>query len=205
MIQNSYNTSGKPEQSEEEMNRLVEELTEVQGFIIKILYLFKKLFCWYAEPFTLGCSCKGRSHDHSNGDLNCKLFFSLIPYVGFWTRPNNWESFEQLYFGSFYIFLFLAWCRPHGLSGSGYVFFWSTSFESVSRIIFWVIPYPDKQCCGSGMYISDPGSASASENYDLGNMIRNVNPGSRSWFLPIPDPGSKGQKGTGYRIRNTEI
>jgi hypothetical protein len=33
MIQNSYNTSGKPEQSEEEMNRLVEELTEVEGFI----------------------------------------------------------------------------------------------------------------------------------------------------------------------------
>jgi hypothetical protein len=42
MIQNSYNTSGKPEQSEEEMNRMVEELTEVQGFIFIKNYIFKK-------------------------------------------------------------------------------------------------------------------------------------------------------------------
>jgi hypothetical protein len=64
MIQNSYNTSGKPEQSEEEMNRMVEELTEVQGFIfIKNYILKKKLFSWYAEPYTLGCSCKGQIHN----------------------------------------------------------------------------------------------------------------------------------------------
>jgi hypothetical protein len=42
MIQNSCNTSGKPEQSEEEMNRMVEELTEVQGFLYKKNYIFKK-------------------------------------------------------------------------------------------------------------------------------------------------------------------
>jgi hypothetical protein len=41
MIQKSYNTSGKPEQSEEEMNRLVEELTEVDGFITIFLHLFE--------------------------------------------------------------------------------------------------------------------------------------------------------------------
>jgi hypothetical protein len=39
-------------------------------------------------------------------------------------------------------------------------------------------------------------------------MIRVVHPGSRfpdpdADFLPIPDPGSRGQKGTGSRIRNT--
>jgi hypothetical protein len=32
-------------------------------------------------------------------------------------------------------------------------------------------------------------------------MIRDVHPGCGSWFLPIPDPGSRGQKGTGSRIR----
>ncbi len=38
-------------------------------------------------------------------------------------------------------------------------------------------------------------------------MTRIVHPGSRSWFLPIPDPGSRGQRGTGsrIRIRNTEL
>jgi hypothetical protein len=31
----------------------------------------------------------------------------------------------------------------------------------------------------------------------LGNMVRVVHPGSWSCFLPIPNPGSRGQKGTG--------
>ncbi len=37
-------------------------------------------------------------------------------------------------------------------------------------------------------------------------MIRAVHPGSGCWLSPIPDPGSRGQKGTQYRsrIRNTE-
>ncbi len=30
-----------------------------------------------------------------------------------------------------------------------------------------------------------------------------IHHGSGSWFLPIPNPGSRGQKGTGSRIRNT--
>jgi hypothetical protein len=36
-------------------------------------------------------------------------------------------------------------------------------------------------------------------------MIRVVHPGSGSWFFPIPDPRSRGQRGTGsqIRIRNT--
>jgi hypothetical protein len=62
--------------------------------------------------------------------------------------------------------------------------------------------------------IPDPGSASKNLSiltpkncfYALGNMIRVVDPGSGSRnripiFLPIPDPGSKDQKGTGSRIR----
>jgi hypothetical protein len=32
-------------------------------------------------------------------------------------------------------------------------------------------------------------------------MIQNVHPGSGSWFLPIRGPGSRGQIGTGSRIR----
>ncbi len=38
-------------------------------------------------------------------------------------------------------------------------------------------------------------------------MIWVVPPGSGSWFLPIPDPGPKGQKGTRsrIRIRNTDL
>ncbi len=39
------------------------------------------------------------------------------------------------------------------------------------------------QCYGSGMFIPDPGSGSC--------------------FLPLPDPGSRGQKGTWSRIRKT--
>jgi hypothetical protein len=43
----------------------------------------------------------------------------------------------------------------------------------------------------------------------LGNMIRDVHPCSGSLdpdpdFLVIPDPGSRGQKCTGSRIRNTK-
>jgi hypothetical protein len=47
--------------------------------------------------------------------------------------------------------------------------------------------------------IPDPGSRSASKNFSifnpkaLGNMIRDV----YLDFLTIPDPGSRGQKGTG--------
>jgi hypothetical protein len=68
---------------------------------------------------------------------------------------------------------------------------------------------------GSGVKkIPDPGYGSTFKNlsifnpkncfYALGNMIRDV-----LWiliFLPIPDPGSRDQKGTGsgIRIRNTE-
>jgi hypothetical protein len=32
-------------------------------------------------------------------------------------------------------------------------------------------------------------------------MIRDIHPGSGSWFFPIPDPGSMDQKSTGFRIR----
>ncbi len=76
------------------------------------------------------------------------------------------------------------------------------------------------QCCGYGMFIQvtdfsipdpvsrgrkDPVSGSASKNlsifnpkiffYALGNMIRDVHPGSG--FFPIPNLGSWGQKRTG--------
>jgi hypothetical protein len=79
------------------------------------------------------------------------------------------------------------------------------------------------QCCGSVMLIpefsisdptfSHPGSRIRTKEFKyfnpknchstLGNMIQIVHPESRSWFLPIPDPGSRGLKGTGSRIRNT--
>jgi hypothetical protein len=90
------------------------------------------------------------------------------------------------------------------------------------------------QCCGSGMFpgsdfypsrirtfsIADPGSASknlsiltpkkpkkwflSSRKYDPSCSSRIPDPDAD--FLPIPDPGSRGQKGTGsrIRIRNTE-
>jgi hypothetical protein len=35
-------------------------------------------------------------------------------------------------------------------------------------------------------------------------MIRVVIPDPDADFLPIPDPGSRGQKGIGFRIRNIE-
>ncbi len=47
----------------------------------------------------------------------------------------------------------------------------------------------------------DSGSGSALKNFIIFlNIIRNGHPGSGSWFLPIPDPGSRGQKGTRSRI-----
>ncbi len=55
-----------------------------------------------------------------------------------------------------------------------------------------------------------PGSASKNSSiltqrygfYALGNIIRVVHPGSRSWLFI--HPGSRGQKSTGSRIRNTD-
>jgi hypothetical protein len=51
------------------------------------------------------------------------------------------------------------------------------------------------QCCGSGIFIPDPNCYQAFEN-----VIRVFRPGS-GFFLPIPDPGSRGQKDAGSRIR----
>jgi hypothetical protein len=35
--------------------------------------------------------------------------------------------------------------------------------------------------------------------------LKNMGLGSGIWKKPIPDPGSRGQKGTGSRIRNTDV
>jgi hypothetical protein len=57
--------------------------------------------------------------------------------------------------------------------------------------------------------IPDPGSASKNlSRYFNPKLVSKVHPGSRISdpdpdFLSIPDPGSRGQKGTGSRIRNT--
>jgi hypothetical protein len=89
---------------------------------------------------------------------------------------------------------------------------------------------PENQCCGSGMFIPDltffhPGSELSpsqiagphqrklsiltpqktkkwflsSRKYDPG--CSSLIPDPDADFLPIPDPGSRGQKGTGSRIR----
>ncbi len=76
------------------------------------------------------------------------------------------------------------------------------------------------QCCGSGIFIldpgswlqgwQDPGSGSVKKKnlcifnpknwYQvLKNNIRDVHPGPRLWIISIPDPGSTGQKSTGSR------
>jgi hypothetical protein len=58
--------------------------------------------------------------------------------------------------------------------------------------------------------IPDPGSASKNLSkkfvQDVGNMIRDVHSVSESriWMLIFTDPGSRGQRGTGSRIRNTD-
>ncbi len=91
-------------------------------------------------------------------------------------------------------------------------------------------PHTALQCCGSGMCITNPESkcflsrirnfsipdpVSASNNLSiltlkigfsaLGNMIRvvHVGSGSRIRIMFFDHPGSRGQKGTGSRIRNT--
>jgi hypothetical protein len=94
----------------------------------------------------------------------------------------------------------------------------------------WPYRYRTIQCCGSGMFIPDPtfsipdpGSEFFHSRYRIRikefsiltqkneNMeIRKYDPGCSSripypdpYFLPIPDPGSRGQKGSGSQIRNT--
>ncbi len=72
--------------------------------------------------------------------------------------------------------------------------------------------YSVKQCCGSGMFIPDPGSGSAFSSKNLNILTQKIvsmladtvyDPGCSSWiripdpdlnFLPIPDPGSWGQR-----------
>jgi hypothetical protein len=89
------------------------------------------------------------------------------------------------------------------------------------------------QCCGYGMFIPDPGSIELVyfwnvEEKNLGQFSKNYRtfypknchytssqkygfgiryPRSRIRKNPIPDPGSRGQKGTGsrIRIRNTAL
>ncbi len=99
------------------------------------------------------------------------------------------------------------------------------------------IPFRTMQCCGSGMFIPDPGSDFFPSRIPVPNRLH---PGSRilikefkyfnpkktkKWFLsskkydpgwssqipdpdadflPIPDPGSRGQKGTQSRIPDPE-
>ena len=98
----------------------------------------------------------------------------------------------------------------------------------IYQVIIWKI-CTRKQCCGSGMFtrILAPGSKffqSGSKFFQSGSRIRikefkyfnpkkwflssrKYDPGCSSWipdpdadFLPIPDPGSRGQKGIGSRI-----
>jgi hypothetical protein len=77
-----------------------------------------------------------------------------------------------------------------------------------SRILNFLSRIPDLK------KIPDPEAGSSSKNLStfnpkncflaLGNMIRDVIPDPDLDFLSIKDPGSRGQKGTGSRIRNTD-
>ncbi len=57
--------------------------------------------------------------------------------------------------------------------------------------------------CLSVRRIRDKKLSKALKNMVLGSGIRD--PRSRIRKKPIPDPGSRGQKGTGSRIRNTAV
>ncbi len=86
----------------------------------------------------------------------------------------------------------------------------------------WKKLHYEGQCCGSGMFIPDPtffypGSELSPSRIRTSKNLSILTPkkwflSSRKYdpvadFLPIPDPGSRGQKGTGSRIRtrNTVI
>ncbi len=121
---------------------------------------------------------------------------------------------------------FLHWdCAVSIPTGSG-MHFCSRINTAVTYIEPKSPPDPPLQCCGSGMFIPDPtfsipdpnclhpGSASknlsilapkkpkkwflSSRKYDPGCSSRIPNPDAD--FLLIPDPGSRGQKGTRSRI-----
>ncbi len=78
----------------------------------------------------------------------------------------------------------------------------------------WKKLHYERQCCGSGMFIPDPtffypGSELSPSRIRI-KEFKYFNPKKMfpdADFLPIPDPGSRGQKGTGsrIRIRNTVI
>ncbi len=60
---------------------------------------------------------------------------------------------------------------------------------------------PFYQCCGSGFFFKSRIQGQKlflrSRKYDPGFSTRILDHGSWFFFLPIPDPGSRGQKGTG--------
>jgi hypothetical protein len=71
------------------------------------------------------------------------------------------------------------------------------------------VDLPAVQCGGSGMFIPDPIWANFQKIVEvftqkMSNMLSNIwvwDPGYGIRKKPIPDPGSRGQKGTGSRMR----
>jgi hypothetical protein len=66
-----------------------------------------------------------------------------------------------------------------------------TSTRILSSMIRIYLYFTRRQCCGSGMIVTKL------------SKIWVWDPGSEMWNKHIQDPGSRGQKGTGSRIRNT--
>ncbi len=126
------------------------------------------------------------------------------------------QCFSPAYTGSAWV-----WIPPEGPAQCTHVSRWYLG----SSFIY--------QCCGSGMFIPDLGSEffpsripdPGSKNHrildpdsyphriltqkivsrlsEIWSKIIIPDPSPGSWFLPIQDPESRGQKGTGSRIRNT--
>ncbi len=149
-----------------------------------------------------------------------------VYYAG--TDPQRWAARSTLYGGHKANNTDRAWSHWEGWFFSRYrkPVFCSWTYLNASKLCSNVqrVADPGSRSDFFPSRIPDPnifypGSRSASKNLSIFNTknwflcSRKYDPGCSSWdripypdpgFLPIPDPGSRGQKGTGSRIRNTK-
>ncbi len=119
----------------------------------------------------------------------------------FWTRLRSYDGVYCTYFREK---LSLKECRNSRIGGSQCGGSWmlipdpgSDFFPSRIR----TVSIPDPWSSSKEFRYFNPPKKQKKNGFEAQkNMIRVVHPGSGCWLSPIPDPGSRGQKGTQSRI-----
>ncbi len=150
---------------------------------------------------------------HSDLDLGKDLPRLILAYGAFGTcisdldphwfcSPESGSSSSKMY-KNIILCTFHNCIKPLKISNGN----WSYSGLRIrifpSRIQDHKIPDPGSGSASKNLSIFNPKMSLSSRKYDLGCSSQIPDPDLD--FLPIPDPGSRGQKGTGFRtrIRNT--